>query len=562
MTTMRTTRRRWTPWSRRARRGAARHRALYTLCGRGARPPLRLWGLTLACSRGCARACAPRRPAQVFCTHTEPNFSLPWQRRRQFASTSSGFLVPGRRVLTNAHSVEFATCVSLMRRGDDAKYAARVLAVGTECDIALLTVDDEAFWADAAPPLQLGALPRLQDAVAVVGYPVGGCARARHAGGRAPGGAGMHTRADALPPRSLAFPARDTLSVTSGVVSRIEVTNYVHGMTELLGVQIDAAINSGNSGGPVLNEAGECVGIAFQSLKDGDTENIGFVIPTPVIAHFLADFARNGTFTGFPAVGFEWQPLEAPALRASLGMGPRHKGVLVTRVEPTAPGGEALRRGDVLMSFNGALISCDGTVPFRAGERIAFGHLVAQCFVGETARLGLLRDGQPLDVSVPLGVPTVLIPPFFAGSEPPYLIVAGLVFVPVCEPYLRAEFGEDYEYDTPVRLLDKLFNAQAKSAGEQVVVLSQVLAAEVNVGYEDMTNLQVLAFNGQRVESLAGLAAAVASCAERFFRFDLDSGETVVLDAARARAATPAILATHCIPAAASAALLPRPPRA
>jgi S1-C subfamily serine protease len=46
----------------------------------------------------------------------------------------------------------------------------------------------------------------------------------------------------------------DTMSVTSGVVSRIEVTSYVHGSMELLGIQIDAAINSGNSGGPAFNE--------------------------------------------------------------------------------------------------------------------------------------------------------------------------------------------------------------------------------------------------------------------------------------------------------------------
>ena len=57
------------------------------------------------------------------------------------------------------------------------------------------------------------------------------------------------------------------MSVTSGVVSRIEVTSYVHGAAELLGIQIDAAINSGNSGGPAFNNKGECVGIAFQSLK-------------------------------------------------------------------------------------------------------------------------------------------------------------------------------------------------------------------------------------------------------------------------------------------------------
>jgi S1-C subfamily serine protease len=175
---------------------------------------------------------------------------MPWQRRRQFSSTSSGFLLPGKRLLTNAHSVEFATQVSIRLRGDDTKHTARVLAVGTECDIALLAVDDEAFWRVAPEPLQLGALPRLQEQVAVVGFPVGG----------------------------------DTLCVTSGVVSRVEVTNYVHGSAELLGVQIDAAINAGNSGGPVLNEAGECVGVAFQSLKDGDTENCGLCVPLMEIA--------------------------------------------------------------------------------------------------------------------------------------------------------------------------------------------------------------------------------------------------------------------------------------
>ena len=61
----------------------------------------------------------------------------------------------------------------------------------------------------------------------------------------------------------------ESISVTSGVVSRIEVTSYVHGAAELLGVQIDAAINSGNSGGPAFNNRGQCVGIAFQSLKAG-----------------------------------------------------------------------------------------------------------------------------------------------------------------------------------------------------------------------------------------------------------------------------------------------------
>ena len=73
------------------------------------------------------------------------------------------------------------------------------------------------------------------------------------------------------------------MSVTSGVVSRIEVTSYVHGASELLGLQVDAAINSGNSGGPAFDVRGRCIGIAFQSLKHEDAENIGYIIPVPVV---------------------------------------------------------------------------------------------------------------------------------------------------------------------------------------------------------------------------------------------------------------------------------------
>ena len=63
-------------------------------------------------------------------------------------------------------------------------------------------------------------------------------------------------------------------------------------------MQIDAAINSGNSGGPAFNDKGNCVGIAFQSLKHDDAENIGYVIPTPVIMHFIQDYEKNGSYTG------------------------------------------------------------------------------------------------------------------------------------------------------------------------------------------------------------------------------------------------------------------------
>ncbi|RLM56053.1 protease Do-like 9 [Panicum miliaceum] len=454
---------------------------------------------------------------KVFCVHTEPNFSLPWQRKRQYSSSSSGFIIGGRRVLTNAHSVEHHTQVKLKKRGSDTKYLATVLAIGTECDIAMLTVEDDEFW-KGVTPVEFGSLPALQDAVTVVGYPIGG----------------------------------DTISVTSGVVSRIEILSYVHGSTELLGLQIDAAINSGNSGGPAFNDKGKCVGIAFQSLKHEDAENIGYVIPTPVIKHFIEDYEKSGEYTGFPILGIEWQKMENPDLRKAMGMKSDQKGVRVRRVEPTALESGCLQPSDIILSFDGIDIANDGTVPFRHGERIGFSYLVSQKYTGEKARVKVLRKSKIHEFNIKLATHKRLIPAHIKGRPPSYYIVAGFVFMAVSVPYLRSEYGKDYEYDAPVKLLDKHLHAMAQSPDEQLVVVSQVLVSDINIGYEDIVNIQVLAFNGTPVKNLKHLATMVEECNEAFLKFDLDYDQLVVLETKTAKAATQDILTTHCIPSAMS----------
>ncbi|XP_026402350.1 protease Do-like 9 [Papaver somniferum] len=450
---------------------------------------------------------------KVFCVHTEPNFSLPWQRKRQYSSSSSGFIIAGRRVLTNAHSVEHHTQVKLKKRGSDTKYLATVLAIGTECDIAMLTVEDDEFWQDVSP-VEFGSLPALQDAVTVVGYPIGG----------------------------------DTISVTSGVVSRIEILSYVHGSTELLGLQIDAAINSGNSGGPAFNDKGNCVGIAFQSLKHEDVENIGYVIPTPVITHFIQDYEKNGEYTGFPSLGVEWQKMENPDLRMAMGMNSNQKGVRIRRIEPTAPEYKVLKPSDIILSFDRVDIANDGTIPFRHGERIGFSYLVSQKYTGENASVKVLRNSKTLVFNVQLAPHKRLIQAHIKGKPPSYFIIAGFVFTAVSVPYLRSEYGKDYEYDAPVKLLEKHLHAMAQTEDEQLVVISQVLVADINIGYEEIVNTQVLAFNGKPVKNLKELAQMVEKCNSEFLKFELEYQQIVVLQTKTAKAATLDILTTHCIP--------------
>lgn len=123
------------------------------------------------------------------------------------------------------------------------------------------------------------------------------------------------------------------------------------------------------------------------------------------VTHTHTDYERNGRYTGFPALGLEWQKMESPALRAALGMKVQNthrdgthlhtftqqaaqKGVLVRRVEPTCPSHTALKPGDILMAFDNVEIANDGTVPFRSGERIGFSYLVSNKYSGDTVRVG------------------------------------------------------------------------------------------------------------------------------------------------------------------------------
>src|SRR5258708_35609280 len=105
------------------------------------------------------------------------------------------------------------------------------------------------------------------------------------------------------------------MSVTTGIVSRIDFQLYTHSSIDShLAVQISAQINPGNSGGPVLQN-GKVVGIAFQGYSGDVAQNVGFMIPTPVIQRFLADIA-SGHYNRYVDLSFTYEKLtNAPARR-------------------------------------------------------------------------------------------------------------------------------------------------------------------------------------------------------------------------------------------------------
>nr|XP_027087325.1 protease Do-like 10, mitochondrial isoform X1 [Coffea arabica]XP_027089217.1 protease Do-like 10, mitochondrial isoform X1 [Coffea arabica] len=470
---------------------------------------------------------------KIFTVSSSPNYFLPWQNKSQRETMGSGFVIPGKRILTNAHVVADYTFVLVRKHGSPTKYRAEVQAVGHECDLAILVVENEEFWQNMSP-LELGNIPYLQEAVAVVGYP------------QVPWTFRLFDQKLAL------IAGGDNISVTKGVVSRVEPTQYVHGATQLLAIQIDAAINPGNSGGPAIM-GDKVAGVAFQNLSGA--ENIGYIIPVPVIKHFIAGVEERGNYVGFCSLGLSCQSTENLQLREHFHMHPGLTGVMVSKINPLSNAHKVLKKDDILLSFDGVPIANDGTVPFRNRERITFDHLVSMKKPNETAVLKVLRNGEEHEFDITLQPLQPLVPVHQFDKLPSYFIFAGLLFVPLTQPYLH-EYGEDWYNTSPRRLCERALRELPRKAGEQLVILSQVLMDDINTGYERLAELQVKKVDNVEVENLKHLCQLVEGCEKEAIRFDLDDERVIVLNYSMAKVATSRILQRHRIPNAMSGDLL------
>jgi S1-C subfamily serine protease len=464
-----------------------------------------------------------RSVVKLFTVIKEPNFYKPWELSTQKLSGGSACIVDGRRILTNAHVVAHQLYVQALKPGDPKKYTARLLHVDHDTETALLTVDDPAFF-EGTVPVKFGELPPRNADVTVYGFPVGG----------------------------------NELCVTAGVVSRIEVRTYTHSQRNLLSMQTDAAINPGNSGGPVFMN-GELVGVAFQSYKRKDLEKAGYVVPIPVIRHMFEDL-EDGQIGGVPDLGVFWQKLENEALRANLELPAERTGVRVSRVVHGSSAHGALEPDDVITAVDGTPVANDGTVPLRDQDRVQFEHLVSRHQVGETLKLEVFRRGAPVALGVKLAPYVALVPPPRPDRRPSYLIFAGLLFTPLSHEYMHEwDWAKDHH-----RFKWFLYEGFPSEKRRQIVLIREVLAHQINLGYHQMREMAVERVNGVEIADLRDVVRALRSPVGDHHVIETDChgprsessrsdyhssyGTRIVLDAREAERATKEILAQHGIP--------------
>jgi len=465
---------------------------------------------------------------QFFTVIKQPDYYEPWKLGYQNNSGGSGVIIAGNRILTNAHVVSNQVFVQVRKSGDAKKYTGKVEFVAHDCETAVVTVDDPEFF-KGTTPARFGSLPFQRDKVAAYGFPIGG----------------------------------DQLSITEGVVSRLEVNGYTHSGKNLLLIQTDAAINPGNSGGPVFQD-GRLIGISFQSYSGSGAENIGYIVPITLIERFLGDL-KDGRYDGVPSLGVFWQKTESPALRETLRIPKGQDGVMVTRVVYGSPAWGTVREGDVIQSLDGTPVLSDGTFLFRKDERLELSHLANMHQMGEEAVLGVLRDGAPHQLRLKLKPYAMLVPGPDYDQRPTYFIYAGLVFMPLNRNYMDIWDWKDQS----ARFRHYADHLMPSAERRQVVIINQVLPHDVNIGYHKLQQVVVERVNGRPVFGLADVINALgdpqgprhvieidnhAGSGARSNYYD-EPATRVVLDAAAAAAANVGILTRFDIPADRSADL-------
>ena len=426
---------------------------------------------------------------KIYSVQNSPDYNNPWNMLGPVSVSGSGCIIKDRRILTNAHVISDQTLIQVRLHGQSRKYEAKVVAVSHEADLALLTVADKEFF-KGIPALKFGSLPEIQQEAVVYGFPEGG----------------------------------DTLSITKGVISRTEHIYYAHSLIELLATQLDAAVNPGNSGGPVMIDD-RIVGVVMGTRRDAD--NIGYMIPTPIIEHFLTDI-EDGRYDGFPDDGIILQNMENEGLKKMYGFKDGQTGDLVRATVPGTPSQGKLFPGDVILSVEGHPVADDCTVEFRPNERTSLKYYIQRCHVGGDVEMTILRNGRENTIKLPLTQAwgnSRLVPMTRYDVAPTYYVYGGLVFCPLTLNYLQAN---DWR---PSNLLNYFVNQIIHREGEEVVIITKVLPSNINNGYQEFVNDRIIEVGGRKILNLVELIKIIESDPqEPFIVFKTESGRIIALD--------------------------------
>lgn len=440
----------------------------------------------------------------------------PWTKGSPTEATGTGVVIPGKRILTNAHVVGYASQIEVQANLAGDKYSATVEYIAPGIDLAVLKLDDASFF-DSHPPLAMTqTLPEIKDSVMAYGYPEGG----------------------------------NNLSITKGIVSRIEFTSYNYEVSGLR-IQIDAAINPGNSGGPAV-VGDKMIGLAFSRLDSAN--NIGYIIPCEEIQLFLEDVA-DGRYDGKPAMYDDLQTLENSALRPYLKLDNSIHGMIVNRPASDAPD-YPLKQWDMITKIGDTPVDDQGMIKLTDDINVHFPYLVQKIAKDGKVPLTVVRAGKAISIQLPVSNKRPQVIRDLENDYPSYFIYGPIVFSEATKNFVRAMTEGEYS-ERGVRillymgspLLARLSDKPAFEDEQLVVVSSPFFPHKLAEGYSQPYFQVVKSINGVPIKNLIHLVQVLRDLKDDYVtvKFDSRIGETLVFPRKEMIAATDDILTDNGI---------------
>ena len=424
----------------------------------------------------------------------------------------NGLAIAGEGILTTAAGLRYATMVRVRKEGRARRWIARVVWADHHANLAMLSVEGDAFWpSTAAAPLA----ERVPDSGPVRIW--------RFLDGR--------------------------VEIEPGTVRRVHVPGGPGRLVRPMMLEITSDLDSGASS-QIVSSGEEVIGIATA----GDGKRLE-TIPSPLIREVLAKKQENeeATLAYHP---FSWQGTENPAITAYLGLPGAPRGVVVGEVSTASPFSGHLLPRDLILSIDGFAIESDGDYLDPLYGPLPFANLATRGkFAGDLSTFEIWREGRKLSITLPLpraSFTDVLVPYRSHERRPQYLVAGGLVFQPLTADYLRI-WGEEWWSAAPFRL--RYYALQSPSPERpHLVVLSQVLPDVFNLGYQGYAFLVVDRINGRSVATLRDVEEALrapSAGGDHLVEFLPNHGPTkLVLDRAGLDEATRRVLRKYGLPAA------------
>ncbi|MFH2044978.1 MAG: trypsin-like peptidase domain-containing protein [Pseudomonadota bacterium] len=447
---------------------------------------------------------------KIIATQRLPDIIRPWTKHTQREVSGSGVIIEGGRILTNAHIVAFAQQIYVQPYQSADKIEAKVIAQSPEVDLALLQINNDEFF-DSNPPLYFeDKLPKAKDPVSVYGYPMGGFEQ----------------------------------SVTEGIVSRIEYRAVFYGLPSLL-IQIDAALNPGNSGGAAVAD-GKLIGLVCSKIMAA--ESIGFLIPVEEIQMFLKD-AADGSYEGQPMInGIQMQTLENDALRRSLNLSGETTGMVVQGVKNIYPD-FPLKPWDIITHIGDYSIDNEGRIRINGDLRLPATYLVPRIAKDGKVPLTIIRKKEQLKIDVPVSVESQKLIRFKGFNYPRYFIYGPLVFVELDQFYIQQVLKTDKislllaAIGSPV--VTRMSDNVSFEGEELVAVFSPMFSHRITKGYDTRGPFGVIkSVNDVPIKNLVHLVETLRDNKEEFviFRFANTRSECLVFKHNEIETATEEIL--------------------